>query len=69
MGDIDNPNNMIIIPPLPGRRLRLRKRRRVRKKSTDLNQQWPLLFATLLQYAFDYNVIFLYLLFPFSPYI
>ena len=56
MGDIDNPNNMIIIPPLPGRQLRLRKRKKRRLIKTSLSQQWPLLFASLLQYVFDYNV-------------
>eukprot|EP00093_Oithona_nana_P010111 10111.XXX_82184_82964_1 [CDS] Oithona nana genome sequencing. len=56
MGDIDNPNNMIIIPPLPGRQLRLRKRKKRRLIKTSLSQQWPLLFASLLQYVFDYNM-------------
>ena len=48
MGDIDNPNNMIIIPPLPGKR-------RKRSSIGTTGSPWPLL-AVVLQYAFDYNV-------------
>ena len=44
MGDIDNPNNMIIIPPLPGRKL---------KRSVPDHHQ---IFAAILQYIYDYNV-------------